>query len=312
MGTPARWPNPWPKITAHEQAYTDPRVGISTKYSRGSSELWLDDFCFRTVEAGDTLSAYSMVLYGDYKQLNVWGRMKQSAGGFPSSLADLDPISNVDLIHTGETLVHGGLLIESTKPAPGPKKPPKLGTRPPPDVKLPHGMEIVAADRYDKAGWAEFITTFPGGGYVVIKDIPTFVFGVKAAINARPISILHIQVHGDPGLMQFGDPFDNGDVLTSGTFPQHRITLIKLKQDFANGAWAVVRSCNTGKDLGLLRQLRDLWDVNIFAGTGLWRNALDYNDGKYVVLERGGAEYYTLKMPDQIQSSLARKAWKNW
>lgn len=311
MSPPRRWPNPWPKITAKETVYSDPKVGVSTKYTRGSSELWLDDFCYLTVEAGDMLSAYSMVLYGDYKQNNVWGRMKQSAGGYPTSLNDLNPIADIDLIHVGETLVHGGLLLESLKPPVKPKPPPKLGTRKPPNVVLPHGMEIVAADRYDRSGWGEFITTFPGGGYVILQDIPTFVFGVQAAIKARPISILHIQVHGAPGTIYFGDPMDGGDVLSSGTFGTHQVTLQKLTPHFASDAWVVVRSCNTGQGLALLRQLRQLWGVNIFAGTGNWRNVADYNDGKYLVLERGGAEYYTLKMPDQIQSSLLRRARKN-
>lgn len=311
MATPRLWPNPWPKITAKVTDYSSPQTGAYTEYERGSSILEIENFCERVVVAGDSLSAYSMVLYGTYKEINVWGRPKQGVP-YPSDLKDIEPISNLNLIHVGETLVHGGMLVEMNKPAPQPKKPPKLGTRPPPAVVLPHGMEVVAADLYDAAGWSEYITTFPGGGYVILKDIPTFVFGVQSAVKSRPISILHIQVHGNPGTMYFGDPLNGGDTLNSGSLPKHRVTLQKLTPNFARDAWVVVRSCQTAQDLSLLRQLRQLWGVNIFAGTGNWRNALDFNDGKYVVLEHGGAEYYTLKMPDQIQSSLARKAWKNW
>ena len=311
MGTPRPWPSPWPTITATVTDYSNPRTGVFTEYKRGSSVLDIENFSEHTVVAGDTLSGYSMILYGNYKEITVWGRMKQGVS-YPTSLADIEPISNLDLIHVGETLVHGGMLVDSMKPGPQPKQPPKLGFRAPPEVVLPHGMEIVAADRFDGAGWSEYITTFPGGGYVILKDIPTFVFGVQTAVNARPIAILHIQVHGAPGTMYFGDWTDGGDTLNVSTFPQHRVTLQKLKPNFARDAWVVVRSCKTGQDLELLRQLGQLWGVNIFAGTGNWRNALDFNDGKYVVIERGGAEYYTRKMPDAIQSSLARRAWKNW
>lgn len=311
MGSPRRWPNPWPKITATVNDYSDPRTGVYTEYTRGSSVLEIENFSERTVVAGDSLSAYSMILYGNYKEIEVWGRYKQGVS-YPTSLADLEPISDLDLIHVGEVLVHGGMLLDSMTPGPQPKKPPKLGFRPPPDVKLPRGMEIVAADRFDGAGWSEYITTFPGGGYVILQDIPTFVFGVHAAIGARPISILHIQVHGSPGTMYFGDWTNGGDILNVSSFPKHRVTLQKLSPHFANDAWVVVRSCKTGQDRELLRQLGQLWGVNIFAGTGDWRNALDFNDGKYVVIERDGTEYYTRKMPDQIQSSLARRAWKNW
>lgn len=311
MGTPRLWPNPWPTITATKNDYSSPQNGAYAEFTRGSSVLEITNFSERTVVAGDTLSGYSMILYGTYKEINVWGRMKQGIS-FPTSLADIDPISNLDLIHVGETLVHGGMLVESMTPSPKPTPAPKLGFRPPPQVVLPRGMEIVAADRFDGAGWSEYITTFPGGGYVILKDIPTFVFGVQTAVGARPISILHIQVHGQPGTMFFGDWNNGGDTLTVASLPQHRVTLLKLKPHFAQDAWVVVRSCRTGQDRELLRQLGQLWGVNIFAGTGDWRNALDFNDGKYVVIERGGAEYYTRKMPDQIQSSLARRAWKNW
>ena len=54
-----------------------------------------------------------------------------------------------------------------------------------------------------------------------------------------------------------------------------------------------------------------MWGINVFAGLGQWDNLNDRNNGMYVVMEKGGREYLTNKMPDAIQHSVLRAGWRN-
>lgn len=302
------WPTTWPAITASRKDGPD-----YTTFTRGGSDL---TFLYRyelDVKPGDCLSAYSQVLYGNFKELDVFGRPTKASGGYVYSLADIEPIINKDLIQVGETLYHAPTVdAESRAPVPLPTLPVTLPRRPPPQVSLPRGMEIVAADGYDRVGFAEWITTFPGGGFVELQDIVTFVHGVQAAAGARKIAILHIQVHGYPGGMLFGDVNGGtGELLTVGNFATYKPVLARLTSHFPTDAWVCVRACRVGQNYALLRLLRQLWNVNILAGLGDWNNVIDFNKGNYVIFERTGAEYQTRRMPNALQHSLLRKWFKN-
>ena len=71
-----------------------------------------------------------------------------------------------------------------------------LPNLPPPQAEAPSGLEIVAADLYDRTGVGEALTTAFGGGYVVYSSIDQFVDRVIAVLFGRKIGILHIQSHG--------------------------------------------------------------------------------------------------------------------
>lgn len=93
-----------------------------TKYSRGGYSIEIsDEDGSLIVKAGDSLSAYSMAIHGDFKHIREYSRKngQQSV-----------PIADVDLIYTGETLFHepsrpeGGIPVVG-RPVPDPVLPKK-------------------------------------------------------------------------------------------------------------------------------------------------------------------------------------------
>jgi hypothetical protein len=82
-----------------------------TDYSGGGYKVSVASDGAIVVKAGDSLSKYSMAIYGDFKHLDVFARKQ---GG------KMVPIQNVNLIRTGETLYHlgeeGGQCLDPLAP----------------------------------------------------------------------------------------------------------------------------------------------------------------------------------------------------
>ena len=92
MGT-----NGWPEITANVSQTFSEEMGECLVYTRGASQLVINVGGDIFVKPGDSLSFYSWVLYGDYKQLHVFCRMKNG---------QRNEIQNKKMIFAGESLYH--------------------------------------------------------------------------------------------------------------------------------------------------------------------------------------------------------------
>lgn len=318
-------PRPWPKITA--QSAPDGDGGIN--YSRNGDTLNVFQTDAEvTVKPGDSLSKYSMILYGSYRHLDVFARPTRP-NGIPKTATDTIRIVNQNLIKVGEKLYHLPTLDENAARSSS-NQPPAwwgendtpLNENPAPDVALPPGIEIIAYDHYDTAAFGEYWTTF--GTKVLFDNVQSFVRGVLRESRGAKINLLHIQAHGDSTTIHFGDtglelssfryPFGspNGDKVTQATFENFRSEFIKLTPCFAPGAWVVLRSCETGWAQILLRQFRRLWGVNILAGKGKWNNKIDYNNGSYVIFDSAGNEYLTNSLPWALQhDTLRATGWRD-
>ncbi|MCB2076635.1 MAG: hypothetical protein KDE55_02940 [Novosphingobium sp.] len=314
-------PRPWPKISAPSNDYGMGEV----RYQRNGQRLFFQNLYEIEVQPGDSLSKYSMILYGNFNQIDAFARPKQP-GLAVYDLNDIKPIVNPNLIHVGELLYHIPTIEENNDTSGAVQIGAgyqDLNLRDAPNVALPSGIEIIAYDNYDFSGAGEYWTTF--GNTTKFTDVQSFVQGVLSAASGQKIKLLHIQAHGDSSGIYFGDcgqsiptyryPWSaapNGNYVHVGVFNNYRAEFAKLRPHFADGAWVVFRSCKTGWAQGLLREFRSLWGVNVLAGKGLWNNVSDSNDGDYVIYEKGGGEYRTTTLPWALQhDTLRAKGWRD-
>src|SRR5512136_1638130 len=108
------------------------------------------------------------------------------------------------------------------------------------------GAEIIAIDDTDRTGWLECATTV---GEVAFQTVATFVDRVIAALGARKMSLLHLQVHGSPDAVWFGT-----EEVSMATFGNFEATFRRLASKFESGAWVDLRACLIGQNLPLLHR----------------------------------------------------------
>ncbi len=269
-------------------------------YGTGSETVEVSDDGSMLVKQGDTLGRYSMIMYKDYKNFHQYKRM-----GPDGSLID---IVNVNLIYSGETLYHKPDYDRANRPisttpaaTPAPPTAPVYSPPPPGSGFMRFlGAEIIAQDNYDTVGFLEGITTI---GEVVFTDVASFASGVLTKLGGSQLSLLHVQAHGHPSGIQWGPT----DWVSPGTFSTHLPHFNQLKGRFHSDAWLDLRCCLIGQNLQLLRLFRDLWRINVIAGTGLQNNLLDMNRAHYQVVAASGAEYTTVFAPPWVRYDVERR-----
>jgi hypothetical protein len=162
------------------------------------------------------------------------------------------------------------------------------------------GAEVIAIDDTDFVGDAESATTI---GEVNFQSVETFVDNVKSELGDRWMSLLHIQVHGNPTGIWFGR-----DQVTVNTFPNFRARFDQLSAYFTDGAWVDLRACEVGQNLPLLHKFRELWGVGIVAGRGLQSNVIEVNLGRYQIVTADGEEAKSFTVPPWVAYDAGRRA----
>jgi hypothetical protein len=161
------------------------------------------------------------------------------------------------------------------------------------------GAEVIAIEDSDTTGWLESATTI---GEVNFSSAQTFVDNVLSDLGTRQMSLLHIQVHGNPDGVAFG-----GDWVSSSSFGSYRALFGRLTAKFQSNSWVDLRACKVGQNLPLLRQFRGLWSVGIVAGRGSQNNLLDANFGFYQVIYPDGREEQTFTVPVWVEYDVGRR-----
>jgi hypothetical protein len=163
------------------------------------------------------------------------------------------------------------------------------------------GAEVIAIDDTDGVGDAESATTI---GEVTFQNVETFVDNVMSELGDRWMSLLHIQVHGNPTGIWFGR-----DHVTVNTFVNYRRRFAQLSEYFTDGAWVDLRACEVGQNLPLLHKFRELWGVGIVAGRGLQYNVVfEANLGRYQIVTADGEETKSLTVPPWVAYDVGRRA----
>jgi hypothetical protein len=161
------------------------------------------------------------------------------------------------------------------------------------------GAEVIAIEDSDATGWVESATTV---GEVNFRSAQTFVDNVLSDLGARQMSLLHIQVHGNPDGVGFGR-----DWVSTATFGAHRALFGRLTPKFKPNAWVDLRACKVGQNLALLRQFRGLWNVGIVAGRGSQNNLFDANFGFYQIIHPDGREEQSFTVPPWVEYDAVRR-----
>ena len=68
-------------------------------HSRGGHTVTIAEDGAIVVRPGDSVSKYSMAIHGDFNHLNEYGRKNRTSGAF-------EPLENINLITSGETIYH--------------------------------------------------------------------------------------------------------------------------------------------------------------------------------------------------------------
>lgn len=162
------------------------------------------------------------------------------------------------------------------------------------------GAEIIAIDDTDRVGWAESVTTL---GEVNFQNVNTFVDNVLAALGTRQMSLLHVQVHGSPQAVHFGN-----QEVGLGSFGNYQAMFARLTPKFTSGAWVDLRACNIGQNLPLMHRFRQLWRVGLVAGRGRQNNLFDANFGMYQIVTADGQESTSFFVPRWVEYDTTRRA----
>lgn len=165
---------------------------------------------------------------------------------------------------------------------------------------LTTGAEVIAIEDSDAVGFAEAAASL---GEVTFRSLEGFVSNVLADLGARNIALLHVQVHGSPDGMGFGD-----DWLSVDSFDNYRAQLRRLSSKFTSSAWVDLRGCEVGMNLPLMHRIRQLWGVGVVAGRGLQNNLFDMNFGMYQVVTRDGRESISFSAPPWVAYDVGRRA----
>jgi hypothetical protein len=161
------------------------------------------------------------------------------------------------------------------------------------------GAEIIAIEDSDWVGWAESATTF---GELNFTTLEVFANAVTAELGTRKLALLHIQVHGSPEGIGFGN-----DWVSNATFDTYRAQLARLSGKFTSDGWLNLRACNVGSNLELLHRFRRLWNVGVVAGRSRQNNLFDMNFGFYQIVTRDGAESQSFSRPPWTEYNATRR-----
>lgn len=170
---------------------------------------------------------------------------------------------------------------------------------------MPFGEEVYAIDEttssggVDIVGWVESATTI---GEVNFTNVATFVGNVLAHIGPRSMSLLHIQVHGNPSSVRFGSQW-----VSDRNFGTHRAQFARLTPKFTRNAWVDLRACKIGQNLALMRLFHGLWGTGIVAGRGSQNNLFDANFGRYQIIHPNGQEETSFFVPSWVQYDPRRR-----
>jgi len=151
------------------------------------------------------------------------------------------------------------------------------------------GAEIIAIENTDYVGCGEDWTTW---GQVDFDSAQTFVDNVLAALGARQMSMLHIQVHGNFLDVSFGS-----DRVSTSTFGNYSALFGRLTPKFDPNSWVFLRACDVGQNIALLQQFQQLWNVGIVAGRWRQNNVLDFNLGYYQIIDPAGNQSQSFTLP---------------
>ena len=165
---------------------------------------------------------------------------------------------------------------------------------------LTTGAEIIAIEDSDAVGFAEAAASV---GEITFRSLEGFVTNVLADVGARNISLLHVQVHGNPDGMGFGE-----DWMSVDSFDTFRAQLRRLSSKFTSSAWVDLRGCEVGMNLPLMHRFRELWGVGVVAGRGLQNNLFDLNFGMYQIVSRDGRESTSFSAPPWVAYDVGRRA----
>jgi hypothetical protein len=161
------------------------------------------------------------------------------------------------------------------------------------------GVELIAIEDSDTTGWMESATTI---GETTFRSLEGFVDAVLGAIGDRKLALLHIQVHGNPDGMGFGE-----DWVTTSSFETFRAQFNRLSGKFVSRGWINLRACNIGENLALMHKFRTLWGVGVVAGRGKQNNLFDLNFGMYQVVFPDGKETTMICRPKWVEYDSVRR-----
>jgi hypothetical protein len=143
---------------------TEKPVGPGT-FARDSYRVSIAEDGKILVNEGDWLSEYSWALYGDYDTLQVFVRPNPAITSPSQQINGIKEIEDVDLIKTGEYLIHEPTYFHwmEKRSKPLPPKPPKI-PKPlkPEDVPTTHWMaaDLGGLDAYMGAGGGVSLVAF--------------------------------------------------------------------------------------------------------------------------------------------------------
>lgn len=166
------------------------------------------------------------------------------------------------------------------------------------------GAEIVAININDYVGMTELVCT-PGA--IAFTSTASFVANIQRVLGRRKMSLLHIQAHGDADGIEFGDAasdfmsVDNFDVFG-------RLHFAKLCGAFEKNAVVMLRACDVGMSVAVMRRFAALWRVWVVAGRGGENNVLDVNLGMYRVVSPDGAATLMPVLPPPLRHDVVRRA----
>ena len=296
MGT-----NGWPEITANVSQTFSEDMGECLVYTRGASQLVISVGGDIFVEPGDSLSFYSWVLYGDYKQLHVFCRMNNG---------QRNEIQNKNMIFAGESPYHYPTLeahrqyVHERLNPPPPPVPTFTDTRPPSYSDMLRdtvwGVVVTAVAIDDDVTEMAAAVTFDE---VRFDNIPSFVDQIISKAGNQKVRRLHVYAHGHRDGLVLGS-----DKLTVANFVQHQPELTRLGNHLAPHGWLILHSCLIGNALTLLRYLSKLWNVHIIGGIGdqslehvvvtsNYAVGYDYNEIGYQVVKATGEEFTRTYFP---------------
>lgn len=306
----------WPKITANVSETFCEELGDCWQYTRGSTKLLMTKRGTIFVKPGDSLSQYSWVLYGDFKQLHVFCRYKNG---------QKIEIQNKNLIYYGEDIYHKPTVEDHDKRVRGirerrdnPPRPTFTQTRPPSysdalrDAVFGIVVTAVAIDDDVTETAAKMALD-----EVRFDSIPSFVDQVIAKAGGRKIRRLHVYAHGHLDAWDLGN-----DKLMASNFARHQPELARLRDHLTPHGWVIMHSCLVGKALPLLRYLRSVWNVHVIAGIGLqWDIAAsppgnfavrisEFNEIGYQVVKATGEEYTRTFFPPSLKDTLKDSVYR--
>ena len=142
--------------------------------------------------------------------------------------------------------------------------------------------EITVVDDSDHVGWLASATRI---GEVYMTNVATMVANVLAELGTtRKMSRLNILDHGNSSGFEVGS--DWVDVTSVVTFEP---TLTRLRGKFEQNGFVHLQACEVGQNRVLLLELARIFNVPIYAGTGLHNPVYRFNFGHYVRADPGGA-----------------------